>query len=140
MVGMAHQLRHQHCHCRRLVDLPLANEMKSLGVTLGRHLTFEKHISTVVRSCNYHNQDIRHIRHLLTTQLAQMLACSLILSRLDYYNAVLHGIPSSNIQKLQRVQNSAERIKAISHQAITTYSSSCTGCRFNIKSRTSWRY
>ena len=85
--------------------------MKVLGVALDRHLTFEKHVSAVARSCNYHKQAIRHmIRHLLTTQLAQTLACSLILSRLDYCNAVLHGIPSSNIQKLQRVQNSAARI------------------------------
>ena len=92
------------------VNLQLANEMKVLGVTLDQHLTLEKHVSAIAQLCNYHNQAICHIRHLLTTQLAQTLACSLTLSRLDYCNAVLHGIPSGNIQKLQRVQNSAARI------------------------------
>jgi len=48
--------------------------------------------------------------HLLMLDLAQTLACSLILCRIDYYNSVLHGAPSSAIQKLQRVQNNAARI------------------------------
>ena len=61
---------------------------------LDHRLTFSKHVSTVARSCNYHAQAIRHIRHLLTTDLAQTLACSLILSRIDYCNAVLHGAPT----------------------------------------------
>ena len=47
---------------------------------------------------------------LLTTELAQTLACSLILSRIDYCNAVLHGAPSYSIKKLQRVQNNAAQI------------------------------
>jgi len=58
------------------------------------------------RSCNYHARTIRHIRHLLTLDLAQTLACSPILSRIDYCNSVLHGA----IQKLQRGQNNAARI------------------------------
>jgi len=46
----------------------------------------------------------------LTLDWAQTLACSLILSRIDYRNSVLHGAPSSTIQKLQRVQKNAARI------------------------------
>jgi len=63
------------------------------------------------QSSNYkYAQAIRHIRHLLTTELAKTLACSLILSRIDYCNAALHGAPSYSIKKLQLVQNNAARI------------------------------
>ena len=83
---------------------------KCWGVVLDRRLTFHKHVLVVARSCNYHAQAIRHIRHLLATELAQTLACSLILSMIDYCNAVLHGAPSYSMKKLQRVQNNAARI------------------------------
>jgi len=92
------------------VDFPVAESMRVLGVTLDRRLTFDNHASAVARSCNYHPRAIRHIRHLLTLDLAQTLACSLILSRIGYCNSVLHGAQSSTIQKLQRVQNDAARI------------------------------
>ena len=81
-----------------------------LGVVLDRRLSIHKHVLAAAQSCNYHAQAIRHIRHLLTTELAQTLACSLILSRIDYCNAVLHGAPSYSIKKLQRVQNNTARI------------------------------
>jgi len=68
------------------VDLPVADSMRVLSVTLDRRLTFDNHTS------------------------AQTLACSLILSRNDYCNPVLYGAPSGTIQKLQRVQNNAARI------------------------------
>jgi len=77
---------------------------------LDRRLAFDKHVMAVTRSCNFHAQALRHIRHLLSTDLAQTLACSLILTRLVYCNSVLYGAPVSSIQKLQRVQNNAARI------------------------------
>ena len=64
------------------------------------YLTFHKHMSAVARSCNSLAQAIRHIRHWLTTELA--LACSLIPSRIDYCNAVLHGAPSYSIRSCSK--------------------------------------
>ena len=61
-------------------------------------------------TCNYHAQAIRHIRQLLSTELAVTLACSLILTRLDCCNSLLYGAPVGNIQIQQRAQNNAARI------------------------------
>jgi len=64
----------------------------------------------VARSYNYHVQAIRHIRQLLSTDLATTPACSLILSMLDYCNSLLPWVPTGSISTLQRVQNNAVRI------------------------------
>ena len=88
----------------------MANEIKVLGVVLDQRLAFNKHVLAVTRSCNFHAKAIRHLRHLLSTDLAHTLACSLILTRLDYCNSVLYDAPVSSIQKLQCVQNNAARI------------------------------
>ena len=88
----------------------MANEIKVLGVVLDRRLAFDKHVLVVTRSCNFRAQTICHIRHLLSTDMAHTLACSRILTRLDYCNSIVHGTPVSSIQKLQRVQNNAARI------------------------------
>jgi len=41
------------------VELPVAEEMKVLGVVLDRRLTSEKHVTIVARSCHYHAQAIQ---------------------------------------------------------------------------------
>jgi len=64
----------------------------------------------VIQSCNYHAQAIRHIRDLLNQSMAQKLACSLILSRLDYCNSLLYGAPIEVVSKLQRLQNNVAHI------------------------------
>ena len=86
--------------------------MKLLGIVLDWHLTFEKHVTMVAQSCLYHVQAIQHIpvRHLLSTELASTLACSLLLTRLDYCNSLLYGSHTSSIQTLQRMQNNSARI------------------------------
>ena len=87
LVGTAYQL--QAASAIKAVSvagssLSLTDKMKTLGVVLDSRLTFESHVSSVVQSCNYHVQAIRHIQDLLDQSTAQKLACSLILSRLDY--------------------------------------------------------
>ena len=50
------------------------------------------------------------MRSCLTEQAAIRLVHSLVVSRLDYGNALLFGIPDVLIGKLQRVQNDAARL------------------------------
>jgi hypothetical protein len=90
--------------------LPIADEIKTLGVILDSCMTFDSHVSAIARACSYQAQAILHILELLTQDLAEKLACSLILSRLDYCNAILCNAPAGARNKLQRVQNNAARI------------------------------
>ena len=64
----------------------------------------------MVSSCNYHIWSLRHIRHLVDRDTANTIACSVVATRLDYCNAVLHGVTVKNISRLQRVQNSLARV------------------------------
>ena len=53
---------------------------------------------------------IKYVRHLLSESVAWTLACSLISSRLDYCNLLLHWAPESTIKKLQWAQNNATHV------------------------------
>ena len=85
-------------------NLIVSGQLRSLGVTTDSHLRFDCHASNVTRACNYHTRALRDVRSLLTDDVAQTLACSIVTSRLDYCNA-LHGAPVATIVKRHRAQN-----------------------------------
>ena len=86
--------------------------LKSLGVTLDQSLSFDPHVHNLVKSCNYHIMALQHIRPLLDRNVANMIACSIVSSRLDYCNSLLYGTSDKNLKKLQRVQNRLARVVA----------------------------
>ncbi len=53
---------------------------------------------------------IRKIRSFLTEHAAQLLVQVLVISRLDYCNTLLAGLPSNTIKPLQMIQNAAARL------------------------------
>ena len=53
---------------------------------------------------------ISSIRHYLTKEATATLVSSLVLSRLDYANSLLAGLPQKCTDKLQRVMNCAARL------------------------------
>ena len=53
---------------------------------------------------------LRHIRNALTDDSVKSNACALVGSRLDNANSVLIGASTTNVAKLQRLQNSLVRI------------------------------
>jgi len=84
--------------------------VRDFGVLLDSELTMKQHISHVVSIGYYHLRRLRQLRRHITQDAMKQLVCSLILSRIDYCNSVLIGLPVSSIVPLQRLQNAAARL------------------------------
>uniref|UniRef100_A0AAQ4PRX6 Transferrin receptor protein 1 n=1 Tax=Gasterosteus aculeatus aculeatus TaxID=481459 RepID=A0AAQ4PRX6_GASAC len=83
---------------------------KNLGGTLDSQLSLTSNITASTRSCRYTLYNIRRIRPLLTQKAAQVLIQALVISRLDYCNSLLAGLPATAIRPLQLIQNAAARL------------------------------
>ena len=70
----------------------------------------KEHITTVCRASHFHLRNIGSICRYLTQETCATLVHSLISSKLDYCNSLLIKLPESQINHLQRIQNSAARI------------------------------
>ena len=83
---------------------------RNLGVTFDPEMNMVQRINNVCRVSYMHLRNIGCIRKFLTTDATKALVNAYVTSRRDYGNALLAGLPSSTISKLQRVQNTAARI------------------------------
>ncbi len=73
--------------------------VRNLGVIFDDQLTFKEHIAKTARSCRFALHNIRKIRPFLTEHAAQLLVQALVISRLDYCNALLAGLPLNRMQR-----------------------------------------
>ncbi|KAM9402638.1 uncharacterized protein ACWYII_029625 [Salvelinus alpinus] len=83
---------------------------KNLGVILDNTLSFSTNIKAVTRSCRFMLYNIRRVRPCLTQEAEQVLIQALVISRLDYCNSLLAGLPACAIKPLQLIQNAAARL------------------------------
>lgn len=83
---------------------------RNLGVVLDDQLCCNANITSVSRSCRIALYNIRRIRPFVTREAAQILVQALVITRLDYCNSLLAGLPASAIKPLQRIQNAAARL------------------------------
>jgi len=91
-------------------DVISSETVKILGVTFDSTLSFQTHVNNVVRSCNFHLCALRHIRRALPRDITNTIAFSIVGSKLDYCDSLLFKIPTSTLQKLQRVQINLARV------------------------------
>jgi len=71
----------------------------------------QAHVSkTTLQTCFFHLRRLRQVRRLLGRDVTANLVAAFVLSRLDYCNALLAGLPYVTIAPLQRVINAAVRL------------------------------
>ena len=76
-------------------------ELTYLGVLLDQNLTLKSHIITRAKRVSYHLYRIRQIVKFLDLLAKQTLISSLVMSHLDYANAMFINLPSSSIYPMQ---------------------------------------
>ena len=67
-------------------------------------------INNLCKSIYFQIKNIASIRDYLSKDVTKTLMTSLVLSRLDYCNSLLSGLPEKTLSKLQLAQNNAARL------------------------------
>ena len=84
--------------------------VRDLGVWLDSNLTMSTHIGKTVAGCFASLRRIKSVRRSLSRESTTRLVVALVLSRLDYGNAVLAGLPAVQLSRLQSVLNAGARV------------------------------
>ena len=90
--------------------MPLVKSVRNLGVTLDSRLSMKEHINKVCQMAYWELRRISSIRQYLTDDAAKTLVVPLVLSRLDYDNCLLAGVPECLLHKLQKIQNTSAKL------------------------------
>ena len=84
--------------------------MLNLGAMFDSQLINAPHVKSFVKKSSFHLRNVGKARRVLTEDATKSVMQSLVLSRLDYCNAILIGKQKDLFAKLQQLQNSAARI------------------------------
>ena len=90
--------------------IPRSDTIRNLGVVMDSNLDMKAHVAQIRKMCYFYISWIKRIRPFLSREDAKSLIHSLVISRLDYCNGLLYGLPDYLIHDLQVVMNDAARI------------------------------
>ena len=107
-----------HKQCKKLLTIPInfrgsvlepSEKARNLGIIFDKNLTLKSHVNALCQSAKYYLHKINLARRYLTRKAAEKAIHALVISRIDYNDSPLYGLPSCNLQKLQKIQNAAAR-------------------------------
>ena len=106
----AHPLNNQCLQLDPNCIITPVNTVRDLGVLLDSSLNLKAHITSVTRSCFFHLRHIRQVKKCLNERCLRVLVQALVISRIDYCNSILTGLPAVTIHPLTTVLHAAARI------------------------------
>ena len=81
-----------------------------MEVVFDASMDMSTHVDRLVSTCFYQLRRIRAIRRSIPTSTAIQLVNSFVISRIDYCNSILAGLPACEFDRIQSVLNSAARL------------------------------
>ena len=123
MIGSKQQLQKiNRCHVNDgSVDIFPVRKDCNLGVWCDSHLSMSTHITKTCGTAFYWLYNIKRISKFLSRENLISVIHAFVRSRLDYCNSILYGLPSSELIKLQRVQNAAARLVTSTPKILSYY-------------------
>ena len=91
-------------------NIPFSQSVRNLGVFIDETLSMDVHIKHLCCILFCQLRRFGKMRPFLSIDAANKLAVSFVLTRLDYCNSLLAGLPDNKLNKLQRIQNHVARI------------------------------
>ena len=90
--------------------VPAVTIVRNLGTWLDTNLTMSAHINETCQAAIYHLYNIKRISRYLSYDDRKSIVQAVIMSRIDYCNSLLVSVPSTQLSKLQRLQNGVARL------------------------------
>ena len=91
--------------------------VKNLGVLFDRHLTWDAHVSNVVRECVGLLVGLRHLSHFLPQRAMLTIVQGLVISRVRYCLSVYGNGSAANDARLMKIVNFATRVNFASESS-----------------------
>ena len=86
-------------------DIPFSNAARNLGVIFDSQLALKEQVNKLCQLAYLEIRRTGSIQHYLSSEATKTLVSSLVLSRLDYCNALLAGSPQVLLDQIQRATN-----------------------------------
>ena len=103
LIGSKQQL--QKCHTKEIninsKNITRLETIKYLGAWIDSNLSFKRHITERCKQAMWNLHKLKHIRKFLNQETCHTLVCGLVLTHLDYANAILADLPNVEIAKMQ---------------------------------------
>ena len=91
-------------------NISFSKSARNLGVVFDEDLSMSRQVNALCQSAYFEIRRISSIRKYLSTDATKTLVTSLVLSRLDYSNSLLSGLPKTLLDKVQKVMHNAARL------------------------------
>src|SRR6218665_3611220 len=99
----------KHSNKLNFISVNIESDLIPVRTELTDHLSSSNRMSNLSRSCFMHIRDLRRFRPMLDFKTASTIATSIVHSKLDYCNSLFLNLDSTQIKRVQLIQNSLAR-------------------------------